>query len=118
MRRHGRTVANCSDKSQLLIRRPKADTFLACGLGHGLALTAHCAVIHYQTAATLPTGEGNGIAATRVAPAGLGHGLALTAYCAVIHYQTAATLPTGESTGYRPIFYSHSGRGSIRRAPT
>ena len=27
-------------------------------LGHGLALTAHCAVIHYQTAASLPTGEG------------------------------------------------------------
>ena len=36
----------------------KADTFLACGRGHGLALTAHCAVIHYQTAASLPTGEG------------------------------------------------------------
>ena len=58
MRRHGRPGLNRSGKPQLLIRRPLADTFLACGLGHGMALTAHCAVIHYQTAASLPTGKG------------------------------------------------------------
>ena len=47
-----------SDKSQLLIRRPLADTFLACGLGHRAALTIPRMVIHFRAAATLPFTQG------------------------------------------------------------
>ena len=34
-----------------------ADSCLACGLGHGAALTTIQVVIHYRTTALLPKGE-------------------------------------------------------------